>query len=273
VLAEQTGSRGHLLIRGTGRETLHGEDFAGTDLTVDAARVAGAVLQPEVLTLRNGAVLTHPAATLDSVSSLAIDVSTLVIDATSAIDVTDRGFLGGGAGDNANFTQGRTVGNQLGSTLRMGGSYGGLGGLGVLPGTVAPVYGNPRDPNDTGSGGGGTNCGFGVGGNSGGGLVRIAADVADLDGAIIADGGSNILARCLGGGSGGGIKVEAATLRGSGQMSATGGAGGSSAGGGGGGRIAVFYDMLDGFALGNLAATGGEGLNDGDDGTVVTEAR
>jgi hypothetical protein len=219
------------------------------------------------LELRNGSVLTHPGATTTTTPRLDIVVGRLTVDATSRIDVSGRGYLGGWTGGNGGDA-GRTLGNGVGSTERNGGSYGGLGGFGNTGGVTGGVYGDARNPNELGSGGA-SNC---VGGNnSGGGLVRVVAGAVELNGQIVADGAGNPGNACAGGGSGGGVRVETGTLDGTGSIRANGGAAnGFSAGGGGGGRVAV-YTTGGTFDLANVQALGGGGQQQGGPGTIFVK--
>ena len=63
-----------------------------------------------------------------------LSAGTMIIDATSRIDVTDRGFLGGRQSGNPFGNRGVTIGFQAGSDLGSGGGY---GGLGACPSNVA----------------------------------------------------------------------------------------------------------------------------------------
>ena len=269
IFLQQRGAIGELIVRGSGPETPLPEGFATDHLTIDGARVAVHQSHPASLTLRNGAVVTHPAATKDTVNRLDLQVGTLSIDAQSSIDVTGRGFLGGATGDNGDRT-GLTFGNAPGSTGRSGGSHGGPGGLGTVnnPNLSGAVYDDFRDPTHPG-GGGATACN--VGNNSGGGVVHITADAMQLDGLIAADGASTGNA-CSGGGAGGSITVEVGTLSGAGSVRADGGSvpgGGNDTGGGGGGRVAIVYDTNNGFDLDTkVEAVGGEGTAIGAIGSV-----
>jgi hypothetical protein len=175
--------------------------------------------------------------------ALEIMTGGLLIDASSSIDVSGKGYAGGYTLGNA--TTGASV-------TRAGGSYGGEGGL-SSSGSSAPneVYGDYRDPAEFGSGGGDSTYA-----GSGGGLIHIAADSLTLDGEIRADG----VSASYGGGSGGGIRLDVGTLSGAGTISATGGNAGSNWGGGSGGRIAVYYTDKSGFT-GNMQAYGGTGYN------------
>ena len=83
----------------------------------------------------------------------------------------------------------------------------------------------------------------------GGGLVRITAGAATIDGAIRANGAGNGAS----GGSGGGILLNAGTLAGAGSISANGGAawGNGAPASGGGGRVALAYGLNSGFDIVN----------------------
>jgi hypothetical protein len=221
---------------------------------VVAATAGGAPIQANAVALLNGAVLTHLAATTDRVYELEMTVAgSLTIDASSRLDVSGRGYLGG-----------RTVGNTTvgAATGHAGGAYGGLGAAGAnwwgRDGQCNPAYGDYLDPNDLGSGGspGGST-------GAGGGLVRISAGSAQIDGAILANGGA--ASSGMGGASGGSIRLDVGTLSGSGQIAANGANGhyvenANLGGGGGGGRVAVYYANADGFDLTNrVLAHGGAG--------------
>ena len=217
----------------------------GTTLTIDGAHdLAG-------LYLLGGATVTHSPTTADAEHSMALTVTDGVwIDGTSSIDVSGRGYVGG-----------RTIGNIAGSTGAQGGSYGGLGhGHG---GSVTDVYGDYRDPNELGSGGG-------VGATSdaghGGGLVRISSAWTVLDGTIRANGGSGWSPSGLdnAGGSGGGVRLDAGVLTGTGWIQANGGGVSGDGGGGGGGRVAIYYAEADAFDLDHVQALGGDGHSDRD---------
>lgn len=222
-----------------------------------AARGTG-VITVQSISLTNGSVLTHDQAT----SRLQLQVTDLTIDATSRIDVSARGFLGGRVGENTADT-GKTLGNAAGSTATNGGSYGGLGGSDT--GAVNPVYGELPLPNELGSGGGAN--GASEPGGNGGGLVRITATTITLNGAIRADGIAGTASG--GGGSGGGIFIQTNTLSGTGNISANGG--NSTQGAGGGGRIAIRYEALT-LPRENITALGGQGAQNGGAGTILLHA-
>jgi YD repeat-containing protein len=226
-------------------------------VTVEGANVLtiNGTHQLSSLTLRNGAVLTHNSTTANQAGKLDLTVTGRVqVDGSSRIDVSARGYLGGWQPGNSLSQRGMTVGFQPGSTDSAGASYGGIGG--IAGGIPNPTYGDFGNPTDPGSGGGAF---FAAGrGGNGGGLLRIKANELNLDGRILADGGAAVC--CAAGGSGGGIRIEVATLRGTGQITANGGnaaTAGDTNGGGGGGRIAVYYQNLLGFDLTRITATGG----------------
>jgi hypothetical protein len=254
-----------LVVRGSGQETplpvLQGNEH----LVLDNARVSATQLTVASLILTNGAVLTHPGATLTEEPRLDILTGTLTISADSRIDVTDRGYLGARSGLNPG-NDGRTLGNttDTGSRERNGGSYGGLGAVGSSVAFANEVYGDYRNPDHLGSGGG---TDSGRGGN-GGGLVRIQAQSLFLDGQILANGGAGSF--WGGGGSGGGIRLAVTNLAGTGSLHANGGTGTSQGGGGGGGRIAVLYSDGSGFDFNQIQANGGLGRNNGASGTIYT---
>jgi RHS repeat-associated protein len=208
----------------------------------------------------------HPPTTGSVTRRLLINAGTLSIDPTSRIDVTGRGFLGGGQPGNSNSTNGMTVGFQPVNGSGTAGSYGGLGG--AFSGATNPVYGDFRNPNDVGSGGGGFN---GAPAGNGGGLVRIAAQTLTLNGVITASGGVPLSGGFAAGGSGGGIRIDAGMLSGTGSISANGSSSTpSGGGGGGGGRIAVYYQNAASFNLASILAAGGSGSGapNGQNGTV-----
>jgi RHS repeat-associated protein len=191
----------------------------GTTATIDGPHSFSSVQ------LVGGAVLTHSADTATQTHELDLSVTQqVVVDASSKIDVSGKGYLPGRTTGNT------TVGGTVGAS---GGSFGGRGGKDN--GAPNQVYGDYADPADWGSGGGSS---------AGGGQVRISSATLQLDGKIIADGARASTGQ--GGGSGGGIYLKLETLAGAGEIRA---AGGGSEGGasGGGGRIAVYARDLSGF--------------------------
>ncbi|MFO0689828.1 MAG: Ig-like domain-containing protein [Myxococcota bacterium] len=218
------------------------------------------------LSVTEGSVLTHPETTGSYAGALDVEAGTLSVDATSTLDVDARGHLGGSRG--AFGSTGETIGFTAGAGTGSGGSYGGLGGDYVGNGSAVPnpVYGDPNEPFDVGSGGGAL---AGVGGD-GGGRIRLNVGALVLDGAIRANGGQSG-GSASGDGSGGAINLRIGSLSGTGPITADGGgSGGANHTGGGGGRIAIRYGT--GLVpLPNLVrAAGGDGFyGDGQPGSIV----
>ncbi len=269
VYLKQNGGEGRLVIQNQGPATTVYTPLglpADTTFLVDHLVVSGAnsIAAPEHnlpveaqnVTVELGGTLTHRPATADDAFSLRMTISdTLHVAATGRIDVTAKGYL-----------PGRTLGNTpTGAAYsNAGGSYGGYGPVvGSSAGTNA-VYGDYRNPDELGSGSGSEAW---YSGSAGGGLVRIAAGAAVLDGEIIADGSAGPAERGMRG-SGGGVLLDVGQLSGAGSVSANGGDLLASYGwGGGGGRVAVYYDALAGFDLSRVTARGGH-----DTGTVEPAA-
>jgi hypothetical protein len=171
----------------------------GASLTVDRVEAPS-------LSLTAGALLTTFAATTTAMHKLGVEVSgALLVDATSRIDVSGKGYY-----------PGRAVGNAPPSpqTVQSGGSYGGRGG-----GSSAPVYGDYADPDEWGGGGGTNEPSQSSGAGHGGGLVQVASATFQLDGHLLADGGGGF----LNAGAGGGISVDVGRLQGTGTIRAAGG--------------------------------------------------
>ena len=161
--------------------------YDGLDIVVTNCTVtANAAHTFASLQIVGGGVLTHsPAPNGETTNRLDLTISgALVIDAASRIDVSGMGFASGSAE--------APTGNP---TLGAGGSYGGLGAN--VNGTANLAYGDYRNPNEFGTGNSGD---VGV---SGGGLARITASSAQIDGGILAN-GAWTTAGNSGGASGGG---------------------------------------------------------------------
>jgi hypothetical protein len=249
-------------ILGKGRLTSLDRLAVSDEVLIEGSTLVTTALNSDRLILRSGGLLSQWRTTTSREYTLDLSVDAMSIDATSRIDVTGRGYLGAYQGGNGNA--GRTNGNTAtgGSTSYSGGSYGGYGGY--YSGTVSTVYGDPLNPNESGSGGGGDS---GSPGGTGGGLVRITAGAITLDGSIVADGQTAPSGYYGGGGSGGGIRIDAGALSGAGFIQARGGGSPNNRGRGGGGRIAIYSGMLT-LPAANVAATGGSGLYSGANGSV-----
>jgi len=219
------------------------------------------------LSLVQASVLTHPETTQGYEGSLDVEATTLSIDGTSRIDVTGRGYLGGGRSGLADGVA-HTVGFAPGAQQGTGGSHGGRGGRFTGNGgrVTNALHGSLTEPTDLGSGGGT----WSGNGGDGGGRVRVVADALVVDGAIVANGGESS-GSASGDGAGGSVNLDVGTLSGAGSISANGAGAGSNTGGGGG-RIAIRYATGLSLPLTNVRATGGDGFYDnGGHGTVFVK--
>ncbi len=193
------------------------------------------------LNLTNGAVLTHSTSTTNQLYGLDLTIAgTLYVSGNSSINVDDKGC---------------PAGCRYPNVANSGpGSYGGLGGS---VNDDSHVYGDLRNPNEPGSGGGS---------GPGGGLVRITAGALALSGTITACGSDGYYSR----GSGGGIYLNVGRLSGGGSIRANGGQCTYASAGGGGGRVAVYYQELAGFDISNrISAVGGLGSSPAGGGGTV----
>jgi hypothetical protein len=205
-------------------------------------------------------------------AALLIPNATLTVSGSATINAggqitADRLGNIGGQGPGA----GRTYGYGA-NTSGGGGGYGGFGGMGTnVQASAGLPYGVVPQPNDLGSGGGGTAVGSYPMGGAGGGSARLnVTGLLRVDGALSANGG-NATGPGGGGGSGGSLNITVGSLAGSGVISASGGAGDPIVGGGGGGgRIAITAmnpQTTNQFA-GTISAGGGTGFNPGGAGTL-----
>jgi hypothetical protein len=226
---------------------------------------------PGSLRVAEHARITHPETTLTYDAILDLEAGELTIDATSSIDVSARGYLGGQGYEEAGHTIRDAAGNELQRAGRHnGGSYGGLGGhYSDVAEQPNPIYGSLTDPIDLGSGGGAYGN---TDGGDGGGRIFILADTLVNDGAIRADGGA-IPNTPAGMGSGGTVNLNVGTLSGTGTIEADGGTrDGQDGVGGGGGRIAIRYSTGMSLPVGNVRAIGGDGYYaDGQSGTLYIQ--
>ena len=224
-----------------------GSSFSGVDLELRAAMV------------------TVPSSTASEVFPLDMELTgTLLIDEDSTIDVSGKGYLGGGRPGNPS-ANGLAVGFQpVTAGGRTGGSHGGLGGHHAQGGEfgthVGPTYDAFVFPQYPG-GGGNARLSGGERGYNGGGLMRLTVDFLQLDGAILANGDgvdSSGPIETGGAGAGGGIYLEVGDLRGGGEIRANGGSSSPAvlSGCGGGGRIAIEYGARNLFT-GTARAFGG----------------
>jgi hypothetical protein len=213
---------------------------------------------PDDLILRNGAILAPRPGERRWFLHFPGNVH---IQAGGSISATGRGFPGG---------QGEGTSDPV-PAYSAGGSHGGRGGS-ANNNRASTTHGDWFQPDTPGSGAGNTTS-YGLGG-PGGGAIRLVVDgELRVDGRLEADGG--VGGNYGGGGAGGSLLVTAASLTGSGRISAMGGEASRDAtggGGGGGGRIALYYDAFDEALLDQMTAAGGNGLQQGGAGTIFLKA-
>ena len=202
--------------------------------------------------------------------------SLLIPNTNSGFNANGLGYWGGTNGLMAGFGPGGGIGTN--SSKRIGGGgYGGRGGN--YTNNCGLAYGSANAPLLPGSGGGAYTLSPNYfSGKTGGGLIRIIARKDILfNGTMTANGGATVGTYC-GGGSGGGIYLQAKTF--TGTTNALLSANGSSSadpvtyggGGGGGGRIAVWrsYDHTPTSTAVTTNVFGGAGIyQTGEVGTVV----
>jgi hypothetical protein len=189
------------------------------------------------LTLSGGSSMTIPTATSTTPYKINLTVGgTMSVDATSSIDVSNKGYAPGNSGPDGVSNTSTCHG---GSTATGDCSYG--------------LYKRARF---AGSSAGSTGNGV-----SGGGIVEISATNVLLYGSIKANGedrtqsGTSTAA-------GGSVHIDATTFGGTGAIEAKGGANGDSSygggGGGAGGRISVYVPLLANYSYtGRLQASSG----------------
>ena len=233
-----------------------------------SAVIADPLLANRELAVEENSWLSHPFTTALYEAALELVATTIRVDATSAIDVSGRGYLGG----RDPSEPGMTVVGGVGSGVADGGSHGGLGGDDTsVAGSPGATYGSETDPQDLGSGGG-ASTGGADGGNGGGRVFLTAGDLI-ADGAVRANGGLSPSSGRVGNGSGGTLNLSVDRLLGSGTLSADGGTRPGNNAGGGGGRVAIRATTANGLPAGNATATGGPGaFGSGADGTVFIDA-
>ena len=239
------------LITTAGTSFVRFEELRGDDLVlrglVEASRVVA-----RSLALQNGAILSHPATTATTIHSLNVDVDgPVTIDATSAIDVSGRGFSGSTSGYGRTWPNTTTGGSYNGA----GGSHGGRGGAHDSLGDSALTYGSVVDPNTPGGAGGYYSNNTCNPCSAGGGIARIKARAFTLDGKVLSNGE---MTNGRGSGAGGSIRIDAETLGGTGEIRADGAPTYWAAGGGG--RVAVYSQSLQ---LDPLKITAAGGLHAG----------
>jgi hypothetical protein len=200
------------------------------------------------LIVLDGATLTHPptGSTLPAPSISITSASSIYVGCGAFINADRKGYQDS-VNDFGRTWPGTTAN---GSGPGSGGSHGG-NGKSASGAVVGATYGSPYDPNEPGSAGG-------TGGsrttNEGGGIVRLQATSVAVDGAVTANGDFVGWANfATAGGAGGSIRIDAATLAGSGVIRAD--AARDVSPGGGGGRVAVYYQTLA-LPRANISASG-----------------
>ncbi len=194
------------------------------------------------LTIENGGTLTHTANTSTEQYKVLLNVATnLTIDSGGAIDVSELGYA-------ANQGPGESDG-------RAGASHGGEGGFGFQATTTHPdTYGSINNP---------TNLGSGSASHRGGGAIVITVGHSLTNNGTISATGKDSVPVSNGGGAGGSVNIETATIAGNGTIDADGGEGesGNAGGGGGGGRVSIRLTGsgadFSSVTIGNITAVGG----------------
>jgi len=236
----------------SGGGTLISAGITAATVKATGARLeVNGVIKATTLRVENSSVLSHSVQSSASIRALQIDAGSVVVDATSSIDVSGRGYQ-----DSSNGT-GRTYPYTFtgGSTGGAGASHGGVGAARYGGDVLAATYGSAFDPDTPGGAGEGCNAVC----NEGGGVARIKAGTFQLDGKIYANGFSNN--NNGGAGAGGSVRVDAGTFTGTGEIHTDGGAGAWNGydgyrGSGGGGRIAVYYTSMT-FDRAKITSAGG----------------
>jgi hypothetical protein len=125
-----------------GGGTLAGGMIVAPALSIHGGTLVGGKIVAPSISVLNGGMVRALDPSVDKVHKLELEIAgTLLVDASSKIDVTGKGYLAR-----------RTTGNTTvgGAAFDSGGSY---GGRGSGSGTNA-VYGDYADPDDWGAGGG-----------------------------------------------------------------------------------------------------------------------
>ncbi|MFH2203657.1 MAG: FlgD immunoglobulin-like domain containing protein [Elusimicrobiota bacterium] len=227
-----------------------------------------------VVTINSGALISQLGPVESATVAVRMMVQTFELQAGATITLSGRGYAGGGSIANGKGPGGGLKGSA--SAGGGGGGHGSLGGDGSNAGGLTGIGGITNDsqkvPEYMGSGGGGglAPC-FG---GPGGGLLRLFAATATINGLIDVDGGAapNSCSGGGGGGAGGGVYIETQFLHGRGTFTARGGNGGAAAstggGGGAGGRVAfsISSATLADFSVDVAAGLGGPAPGSGNPG-------
>jgi len=199
-------------------------------------------------------------------------IDDLMIDESSKIDGTGKGYWGGKSAGNQRLT-GRTYSESMpqgsiedGSRNSSGGSYGGVGG----GKKSAESYGDSQLAELPG-GGGASNNNNEKGGNGGTSISIQAANQVINNGNILSEG--EWTETNTGAGAGGSIRIEADSLLGTGKISVEGGSTlGKKGSPGGGGRIKLNIDQPIPADL-NISAKAGKKKKRKSDGQIVNRKK
>jgi hypothetical protein len=245
-------------------------------VVTNGARAYASTLKFGAVTVQFGSAIT----TAPGTHALNITTTTLTVDSSSRVDVSDHGYAGGKASDSAHDGAGGAPKGVRAATGGYGGSHGGAGGSTLQPSKgdhSGATYDSALHPTLPGGGGSGVGDADGL---PGGGVIIVHAATLTLLGVIAANGASTEgptktdptpWDSDAGAGAGGAINVTATTLTGTGVFEANGGTacmktsallpgsdpcGGFAGGGGGGGRVAVYAQHRTKWK-GKLLAAGG----------------
>jgi hypothetical protein len=194
--------------------------ITGSDVVL-TGHVSTSLISASTMTVKSGAILTHPATTASAQSLSVTLTGALSLEIGAAIDASGRGYIP------AATYPGATLGG-----VSSGGSHLGIGGPGTAP--LASTFGSIYRPLENGGGG--------RSGTAGGGSIRIDAGSLSLTDAtsVIRANGADATAAGLG--AGGAIWISSAgAISGAGAIEARGGDGSTAGGNGGGGVIAIEY--------------------------------
>ncbi|MGD0411650.1 MAG: hypothetical protein ABSC18_08075 [Verrucomicrobiota bacterium] len=257
----------------SGDTTYDGQDIvvSGCTLTVNGPHSFNS------LQVISAGILTHTAAASGQPNNqvnltIAHDV---LVDATSRIDVTGKGYHPGFSGPGAGAGLVGTTWNDWAG----GGGYGGWGATSSVGLAGGAPYGSITQPTNWGSDGGSCPSHNALGASGGGAVQIVAGGTLTVNGQILAVGAGDATAPNgagdgeIGGGSGGSIWLTVTTLAGQGTISAQGGNGDTDddSGGGGGGRIAIYYGTNN-FAGAISACSSSISSIIGGAGTIYTKA-
>jgi len=226
------------------------------------------------LNMQAGSTLTTEQTTNTQIYTLNITANTINILSGASINVSGKGYSGGGQNTVGNGPGNSTYGQTAG-----GASHAGWGGRAYSTNTPSTtIYGDMIRPTMVGSGAGGGDNSGSRGGN-GGGAILLNTTTINNNGTISAEGtqGNNDANNGGGGGSGGSIWIITNTLAGTGNINVNGGKGGNNTGavydggGGGAGRISIW--TTTNTHTGRITAQGGDSGGTspaaaGQDGTV-----